>query len=392
VPIRFLSFKDGTSSVTFLPYIVQMFKKEYVLPNYIGESLSAMLPGLMGIGQGLGQDPGCTEIISTTNDSIASQPMVINVTLGNTTRYFVRNSLKPNFSVTIYFGIMFLLLLASVLAFTFLHYLPVSRRSRRLSMIMASTGPSATTAVAYSSLKSDIDRISYTSLSSLMDEQRVDPTLQTIGGPTLNMQTAPSRRQQVVLLSVNFVIAFLLFGLLPGLQSYATLPYGNHVYHLAINLCKGRISLSLSPSFRIGFNFLLLVEANLLLPISIVVSIISFRLTTAQIVAEFSVGLVASSYVILTASASPCPPMLAGHVGAMLIVTCSVLISFIFTRVRLCIASNLEACGPSLIYVYGVVTIAGQVAGGFLAYLVIDVYRALKDLPLCTSAQDFCSD
>ena len=57
-----LALLDGTSSVTFLPYIGGNFIKEYIIPNYIGESLASLIPSVLSLIQGLGQDPGCQNV------------------------------------------------------------------------------------------------------------------------------------------------------------------------------------------------------------------------------------------------------------------------------------------------------------------------------------------
>ncbi len=104
---------DGTSSVTFLQYIAEDFKKEYIIPNYFGESLSAMLPSLMGIIQGVGQDLGCRNV--TTNNLTELEPIPV----------------VPTFSVSIYYIILFTLLCISLTAFSFLKFLPISKQARK---------------------------------------------------------------------------------------------------------------------------------------------------------------------------------------------------------------------------------------------------------------------
>ena len=42
-----------------MPYIGLNFVKEYLIPNYVGESLAALIPSVLSLIQGLGHDPGC---------------------------------------------------------------------------------------------------------------------------------------------------------------------------------------------------------------------------------------------------------------------------------------------------------------------------------------------
>jgi hypothetical protein len=105
--------KDGTSSVTFLPYIGGNFVKEYVIPYYIGESMSSFVPGVLALVQGLGQNPGCH-----------------NVTEGNAT-FLKPLPIVPNYSVSTYFILMCLLLCASIGAFSILNFTEFAKKQRK---------------------------------------------------------------------------------------------------------------------------------------------------------------------------------------------------------------------------------------------------------------------
>jgi hypothetical protein len=108
-----LIFKDGTSSVTFLPYIGGNFVKEYVIPYYIGESMSSFVPGILALTQGLGQNPGCH-----------------NVTEGNVT-VLKPLPIVPNYSVSTFFILMCLLLCASIAAFSILNFSAYAKKHRK---------------------------------------------------------------------------------------------------------------------------------------------------------------------------------------------------------------------------------------------------------------------
>ena len=42
----------------------------------------------------------------------------------------------------------------------------------------------------------------------------------------------------LLLLSMVFMTTFILYGILPGLQPYSTLPYGKDIYNYAVNYSK----------------------------------------------------------------------------------------------------------------------------------------------------------
>ena len=125
-----LLFKDGTSSVTFLPYIGSNFVKEYIIPNYIGESLAALVPSVISLMQGLGQTPPCHNVTTTdaNNQSVTKlTPMDI----------------TPNFSVSLYFVFMFGLLCVSTISFTLLNFSRLAKRERKRLAIGGSNDSAA---------------------------------------------------------------------------------------------------------------------------------------------------------------------------------------------------------------------------------------------------------
>ena len=46
------------------------------------------------------------------------------------------------------------------------------------------------------------------------------------------------KREIFILLSLIFMLSFVCYGVLPGLQSYSTLPYGNDIYNYSVNFSK----------------------------------------------------------------------------------------------------------------------------------------------------------
>lgn len=52
-----------------------------------------------------------------------------------------------------------------------------------------------------------------------------------------NGETIQGRsKEKAYLLFLNFLVTFFFFGFLPGIQSFSTMPYGNMVFSLSINL------------------------------------------------------------------------------------------------------------------------------------------------------------
>ena len=87
-----LAFVDCTSSVVYIPYMAN-FLPQYMSALYLGEGMSSLVPGLVGLAQGVG---GTTQCINKS------------VTVGNRTFNYTKYEVVaidpiPNFSVSIHF-------------------------------------------------------------------------------------------------------------------------------------------------------------------------------------------------------------------------------------------------------------------------------------------------
>jgi hypothetical protein len=95
-------------------------KKEYIIPYYIGETLYYVIPSVIAIVQGTGEDNnGCRNVTSFVNftESVTLEPM----------------PLTPRFSVSVFFLIIFMFLLMSTVAFLVLNcstYVQIEKLAR----------------------------------------------------------------------------------------------------------------------------------------------------------------------------------------------------------------------------------------------------------------------
>jgi riboflavin transporter 2 len=140
--------------------------------------LAALVPGVLALGQGLAHDPGCRN--TSSNSSWSLEPLPI----------------TPNYSVSVYFVFMFVLLCISTLCFSLLHFTNAARQARKNNPNSAQSNNKQTNNVN------------------------------------------ESKYEKPVLLFIIFTTTFICYGVMPGLQSYSTLPYGNIVFNLAVNLSK----------------------------------------------------------------------------------------------------------------------------------------------------------
>ena len=109
----FLALVDCTSSVVYIPYMAA-FTSQYLTALFVGEGLCGLLPALMGFAQGAGSNPECLNMTKNGTDNFEIIPVFS----------------PPRFSVSVYFGILFIILCVSMTSFSLLHFHPRCRRFR----------------------------------------------------------------------------------------------------------------------------------------------------------------------------------------------------------------------------------------------------------------------
>ncbi|XP_077078988.1 solute carrier family 52, riboflavin transporter, member 3-A isoform X2 [Siphateles boraxobius] len=109
----FLALVDCTSSVTFLPFMMQLPAK-YITTYFIGEGLSGLVPGLVALAQGVGMSK-CVNVSHVSDNLTDPEPPTFIVE----TQY-----LPPNFSTEIFFSFLAVMTAISLGAFLILNRLP----------------------------------------------------------------------------------------------------------------------------------------------------------------------------------------------------------------------------------------------------------------------------
>lgn len=167
-----------------MPYVSESFKKEYIIPYYIGETLFGVIPSFLAIVQGVGDDSTCENVTNSDNvTSLEPTPM------------------HPMFSISVYFIIIFVFLALSSVAFVLINCLDLSENSEKVEIPETQNGN---------------DESSNTLLNK--------PKQEKIGVEDQSKST--TSREKMVLFILNFLITFFYYGVLPGIQSYSTIPYG----------------------------------------------------------------------------------------------------------------------------------------------------------------------
>lgn len=194
-----LALASCTSNVSFLPFMYQ-FPPLFIRTFFVGQGLSALLPCVIALGQGVGRLE-CPQGNGTQGN--ASQP-----------RY-----LEENFSATTYFWLLLVLLLASALAF-----LALVAWQRHSDTPPGRRSPSK-------------DSVQTEESFPLQDGDGPGPGRAAV-------EAAPAKPpaptfwtgRNVYLLVLLGVSNALTNGVLPSVQSYSCLPYGSEAYHLSVVL------------------------------------------------------------------------------------------------------------------------------------------------------------
>jgi hypothetical protein len=137
--------------------------------------------------------------------------------------------------------------------------------------------------------------------------------------------------EKTILFTMNFLTTFVLYGILPGLASYSTLPYGNNI--MIIKLTEILINI-----FYLGNKIfhLSITVTVFFTPIAIFLSIWSLDVNTKRIILEFFLAIAFSSYIVIISVLSPDPPFSDSNpiLGGILSLVSWILAQSIFCRVR----------------------------------------------------------
>ena len=175
------------STLSFLPYITEYFSKEYIIPNYLGESLSSLVPGLLAMFQSYGRpEKPCMKNSSNSSLTINNQ---------NSTNKLNLVVYSANYSVSLYFGLLFVLILSSIISFTWLNYSETAFKARKKK---ASIEP-------------------YLEMENLTETNQQQDLSVSANAKVLRKKR--ERNEKRILLSLAFLTCFINYGYLPGLLS-----------------------------------------------------------------------------------------------------------------------------------------------------------------------------
>nr|XP_013057112.2 solute carrier family 52, riboflavin transporter, member 3 [Anser cygnoides]XP_047930737.1 solute carrier family 52, riboflavin transporter, member 3 [Anser cygnoides]XP_047930738.1 solute carrier family 52, riboflavin transporter, member 3 [Anser cygnoides]XP_047930739.1 solute carrier family 52, riboflavin transporter, member 3 [Anser cygnoides] len=336
----FLSLVDCTSSVTFLPFMMQL-EPQYLTTFFIGEGLSGLIPALIALGQGSGIS-SCVNVTRLVNVTSGNET-VENVFFQMETRY-----LPANFSTLLFFLLMTGMMVACLVAFFFL-----TRQPKVWELSQPQFFPS-------------------TIILSSFDQIPEDGAGSGRGGgypcPKKTKRPMEDHRETVSYPLAKLTFIYLLIawvssltnGVLPSVQSYSCLPYGNTAYHLSATLSS---------------------MAN---PLACIVAMFLPGRSLALLGALTLAGTGFGAYNMAIAVMSPCPLLQQSQWGDAVIVLSWVFFTGTLSYVKVMAGVILRSRSHSALVWYGAVEQLGSLLGALLMFPLVNIYGFFTSADYCS--------
>ncbi|NXT18582.1 S52A3 protein, partial [Syrrhaptes paradoxus] len=335
----FLALVDCTSSVTFLPFMMQL-QPQYLNSFFIGEGLSGLIPALIALGQGSG-------ISTCVNSSDMSNTTTVGNKTVEITVNMVSDYLPANFSTLVFFLLMAAMMVACLLAFFFL-----ARQPKVWELSQQHLFPS-------NIVLSSFDQFSDDEAASRL--RRVCPCPKDATG----LADIPPEKIYYPLAKLIFIylmiawVSALTNGVLPSVQSYSCLPYGNTAYHLAATLSS---------------------MAN---PLACVLAMFlpSRSLTLLGTLTVLGTGF--GAYNMAMAVMSPCPLLQQSQWGDATIILSWVLFTGTLSYVKVMAGVILRSRSHSALVWYGAMEQLGSLLGALVMFPLVNVYNFFESANYC---------
>nr|XP_061802721.1 solute carrier family 52, riboflavin transporter, member 3-A-like [Nerophis lumbriciformis] len=303
----FLSLVDCTSSVTFLPFMMQLPAK-YITTYFIGEGLSGFIPAVVALAQGVG-------VAKCVN---ATQAMSRNQTGGNLQTEY----LPPNFSTEVFFFFLTVMMCISLAAFIALNRLRL---------------PTHENLMASSELKWQNEEENH------LPEEPDHSVYQ--------------------LTFIYFLVVWVngaTNGVLPSVQTYSCMPYGNLAYHLSASLAS---------------------VAN---PVACTVAVFFQNRSLVILGVLTLLGTGFGSYNMAMAALSPCPLLQGSVAGEVIIVLSWLSFTGTLSYVKVMVGVILRDRSHSALVWCGAAAQAGSLLGSVIMFPLVNVLTLFQ-------AGDFCN-
>ncbi|XP_062343131.1 riboflavin transporter 2 [Osmerus eperlanus] len=323
----FLSLVDCTSSVTFLPFMMR-FPSQYLTTYYVGEGMSGLLPALVALVQGVG-------VLHCVNSTQAfNQTLTGSLRAGVQLQTLQAQYQPAHFSTDVFFGFLSAMMMVCLVAFLLLNYHPAVTRERSKPRYPRPGG-----------VEKRDTALGQTSRTE--QKPMISPSLK----PKSSFGTGLYSWMQVVYIFILLAwVNALTNVVLPSVQSYSCLPYGNRAYHMAASMAAMANPLACFLAMFFPLRSLLLMGV----------------LTT--------LGSGVGGYILAMAVLSPCPLLLDGPLGASLMVGAWTIFILSLSYVKVIIAVILRDEGHSALVWCGAVVQLGSFIGAIVMFPLVSVY------------------
>ncbi|KAL2080127.1 hypothetical protein ACEWY4_023920 [Coilia grayii] len=316
-----LAFVCCTSNVSFLPFMFR-YPPQYIRTFFIGQGLSALFPCMVALGQGVGKLE-CVEVNGTV------QP----------------HQYKENFPTQNFFWFLFVMLAVSGLCFAAL--------SRRIS-----GDTEAVQEVTTPDPEPQVDEGHPLQNGGLVSKEEVELEKPEVALETSVTFWTPRNIYLLVLLGLSNALTN---GVLPSVQTFSCLPYGNMTFHLSVIL--GNIANPLAC----------FVAMFVLLRSSVGLGVMAFA------------GCVFASYLMALAALSPCPPLLGSAAGISLVVISWIVFTGLFSYLKVIIGTLLHEAGHAALLWCGVFIQAGSLIGALSIFPLVNIYQVFHRSQDCVN-------
>ncbi|XP_012673710.1 riboflavin transporter 2 [Clupea harengus] len=330
VPLFVLTFLvsavDCTSSVTFLPFMNRL-PPVYLTSYFIGEGLSGLLPALVALAQGV----GVMHCVNVTTVGHASLP-------GNAS--LVPHYQPANFSTEVFFVFLMTMMLVCLGSFLLLNVLPCVPCEPPSSARKGSREHNASKAE---------QKFMITSASTKLH---------------CHSRFGTGRYSWPEVAYIFFVLAWanaLTNAVLPSVQAYSCLPYGNITYHWSATMAA---------------------VAN---PVACFIAMFFPRRSLFLMGTLTITGTAIGAYIMGVAVLSPCPLLVNDIAGSVIIVGAWVLFVLTLSYVKVIIGVILRDEGHSALVWCGAVVQFGSMVGALTMFPLVNIYSLFQSGDPCNT-------
>ncbi|XP_059920963.1 solute carrier family 52, riboflavin transporter, member 3-B [Gadus macrocephalus] len=348
VPLLVLSFLlsvvDCTSSVTFLPFMMRL-GPQFLTTYFVGEGLSGLVPALVALIQGVG-------LVHCRNATVASVAgVMLNATATGGSGDLEAIYQPANFSARVFFVFLSAMMVVCLGAFVLLNHHPAVVRERKDHRYLGEESARD-------------KREQGLSLHSQAPEQR--PMISPLEPPARERRSSfgmgtYSKGEVVFIFMVLAWVNALTNAVLPSVQSYSCLPYGNQAYHLAATMAA---------------------VAN---PVACFIAMFTPIRSLVFMLFLTVVGTGFGAYIMAVAAFSPCPPLVDSPSGVAIIVISWILFVLTLSYVKVIIGVILRDEGHSALVWCGAVVQLGSMIGAISMFPLVSVYGLFKSGDPCNT-------